>query len=199
MNSLDHALATWSAGGWLLLSLALVSVLIFAFIFRTTFSIGFLMKSVETFRAGLENCGGNGPRVEIFLKKQTDELGRRYAQTLTMKGSISQGLEEIENVLLSVQSRDRIILSALTASAPLLGLLGTVIGMIATFQATATMDGDTGQQIADGISSALITTQFGLVIALPGVFGSAYLFKRIRELETRLTQCRFLILEALGL
>ena len=157
------------------------------------------MKSVETFRAGLENCGGNGPRVEIFLKKQTDELGRRYAQTLTMKGSISQGLEEIENVLLSVQSRDRIILSALTASAPLLGLLGTVIGMIATFQATATMDGDTGQQIADGISSALITTQFGLVIALPGVFGSAYLFKRIRELETRLTQCRFLILEALGL
>lgn len=199
MSSLDHALATWSAGGWLLLALALVSVFIFAFIFRTTFSIGFLMKSVETFRSGLESCGGNGARVDAFLKNQTDELGRRYAQTLTRKGHISQALEDIENVLLSVQSRDRIILSALTAAAPLLGLLGTVIGMIATFRATATMAGDTGQQIADGISRALITTQFGLVIALPGVFGSAYLFKRIRELETRLTQCRFLILEALGL
>jgi biopolymer transport protein ExbB len=57
-------------------------------------------------------------------------------------------------------------------TAPLLGLLGTVTGMLATFSALALGAGSdkTMELIAGGISEALITTETGLVIALPGLF-----------------------------
>jgi biopolymer transport protein ExbB len=106
-------------------------------------------------------------------------------------------LEGIESLWVEAQRKDELLLSAFTASAPLLGLLGTVMGMMNTFDAVASVSGDTGSQVANGISSALITTQFGLVIALPGVFGIAHVQKKIRRLESRFAQCRFLLLEAL--
>ena len=60
--------------------------------------------------------------------------------------------------------------------APLLGLLGTVIGMIETFKSLAMAELFTnGGGIAGGISQALLTTQFGLIVAIPGVFLSKYL------------------------
>ena len=66
------------------------------------------------------------------------------------------------------------------STAPLLGLLGTVTGMLATFYALA--EGSGGQQtmdmIAAGISEALITTETGLIIALPGLF---FQFRLSRE------------------
>lgn len=199
MSFFEQALSTWSAGGWLLGFLAVNSFLIFAFIFRTAFPLGALIRRAEALGGGLEGCRGEAAALRVFLHSHADGLGTAYAAALNREEDLSPALEEIEAGLLTEQSRDLMLLGALTGAAPLLGLLGTVSGMIATFQATAALAGDTGQQIADGISRALITTQFGLVIALPGVFGHAYLTRRIRELETRLTQCRFLILEALGL
>ncbi len=75
------------------------------------------------------------------------------------------------------------VLAALTAVAPLLGLLGTVIGMVETFTAVARISGDTVDHVADGIRKALITTQFGLVVAIPGVFGLARLRRLINQIE----------------
>ena len=72
---------------------------------------------------------------------------------------------------------------ALTTVAPLLGLLGTVFGMVDTFTALAVGRGagDTAQAVAGGISQALITTQVGLVVALPGLFGAARLRRLARQ------------------
>jgi len=61
--------------------------------------------------------------------------------------------------------RDIIILTALTTVAPLLGLMGTVSGMMQTFNAVAATGSDTSLSVASGVSRALITTQVGLVIA----------------------------------
>ena len=60
--------------------------------------------------------------------------------------------------------------------APLLGLLGTVAGMVETFSSLSggNLFSTTGG-IAGGISQALITTQFGLIVAIPGIFISRYL------------------------
>lgn len=193
---MQQVFTTWAAGGGLLWPLGLVSLLIFTFIFRTEFSVVPLLKSTDRLWVGMEACGGNTQRMKAFLQTQSDGLGQAYAKVLAGQGDVMQAWEEMELRILSAQSRDLLLLAAFTAAAPLLGLLGTVMGMIETFQATASMDGDTGKQIADGISSALITTQFGLVIALPGVFGAAHIRKRLRDLETRLTQCRFLLMEA---
>ena len=52
-------------------------------------------------------------------------------------------------------------------SAPLLGLLGTVIGMIETFQAITLFGTGDPKQMAGGISQALITTMLGLIVAAP--------------------------------
>jgi biopolymer transport protein ExbB len=59
------------------------------------------------------------------------------------------------------------IIKVISVVAPLLGLLGTVVGMILTFQAITLFGAGDPQIMADGISSALITTVLGLVVAIP--------------------------------
>jgi len=66
-------------------------------------------------------------------------------------------------------------LRTLVAVAPLLGLLGTVLGMIETFQALVHGSIEMTARLADGIHVALYTTQAGLMAALPGVFALAHL------------------------
>ena len=90
--------------------------------------------------------------------------------------------------------RDLLVLAALTGVAPLLGLLGTVSGMIFTFDAVAATAGDTASRVAEGVSTALITTQFGLIIALPGIFGMARLQRLIQAVEVKFAECRSLML-----
>jgi biopolymer transport protein ExbB len=67
------------------------------------------------------------------------------------------------------------------SAAPLLGLFGTVTGMLATFDALASGTG--GEQtmgaIAKGIAEALITTEAGLAVALPGVFFHYFMAQRL--------------------
>jgi biopolymer transport protein ExbB len=79
------------------------------------------------------------------------------------------------------EARQRLVLlRTLVAAAPLSGLLGTVMGMLATFSGIATGGrGDTMDKVAGGISEALITTQTGLMVALPGVFFSLIIKRRI--------------------
>jgi biopolymer transport protein ExbB/TolQ len=86
--------------------------------------------------------------------------------------------------------RDLGILAALTAAAPLLGLLGTVLGMVNTFDAVSAPGIEPGRQIAAGIRQALITTQFGLLIAIPGVFGHARLQRLAQSVDVALATAR---------
>ena len=68
-------------------------------------------------------------------------------------------------------------LGTYAAVAPLLGLLGTLLGMVATFDALAT-DGQS-ESMTEAIRRALITTQAGLVVALPILVGRGYLTGRL--------------------
>lgn len=81
-------------------------------------------------------------------------------------------------------------------TAPLLGLFGTVTGMLGTFAALASGSGgeQTMGDIAKGISEALITTEAGLVVALPGLFLHYYLSRKLRGFQNHIddaeTLCR---------
>ncbi len=75
-------------------------------------------------------------------------------------------------------------ISIIVVLAPLLGLLGTVTGMIATFQSLNSSAGDGG--IAGGISEALITTQLGLGVAIPGLLAARVLERREQRLRGEL-------------
>lgn len=75
-------------------------------------------------------------------------------------------------------------IAVLAASCPLIGLLGTVTGMMKTFDVISGFG--TGKALAGGISEALITTQTGLVAAIPGLYMSVFLKKRASGLENTL-------------
>ena len=78
--------------------------------------------------------------------------------------------------------------------APLMGLLGTVVGMILTFQAITIFGAGDPKTMAGGISSALITTVLGLVAAIPLLFFHTLLSSKAKELITILDkQCLGLI------
>ncbi len=67
-------------------------------------------------------------------------------------------------------------LSLIANVAPMMGLLGTVAGMIASFKVIATTQGQAEPaELADGISQALLTTMFGLIVAIPTTGAFAYL------------------------
>lgn len=74
----------------------------------------------------------------------------------------------------------------LASVAPLLGLLGTVEGMITTFQAISQFGTGNAKAMASGISEALITTQTGLVVAVPGLILGNFLNRRAGNLKRRM-------------
>ena len=80
------------------------------------------------------------------------------------------------------------LLKLLSAVAPLLGLLGTVTGMIVTFQAITQGGGGDSRLMADGISQALVTTVLGLVVAIPLLFLHSLLASRSKALVQLLEQ-----------
>lgn len=74
----------------------------------------------------------------------------------------------------------------LSSVAPLLGLLGTVSGMVTTFSVIAEFGTGNARALASGISEALITTQTGLVVAVPGLFLASFLLRRSNALLERM-------------
>jgi len=78
------------------------------------------------------------------------------------------------------------LLGALAGVAPLLGLLGTVSGMIATFDTIATVGTGNPRLLSGGISEALITTQLGLMIAIPLLLAHAGLERWVQRREAML-------------
>ena len=74
------------------------------------------------------------------------------------------------------------MLKIVSVVAPLLGLLGTVTGMIVTFQAITLYGAGDPKLMAGGISTALVTTVLGLVVAIPTVFLHTLVASRARRL-----------------
>ena len=87
-------------------------------------------------------------------------------------------LEDTGRLQLMGLQRGLPALATIVAGAPLLGLLGTVIGMIKIFSVVATAGSGITEQLSSGISQALITTATGLVIAIPALFTHSYLESR---------------------
>ena len=126
---------------------------------------------------------------ENFAKDITDKLdssGTLEAQTLCEEGNgpianlllvglenINKGVDGVEksidgsaNVEMSALEKNMTWIALCIATAPMLGFLGTVWGMVSAFDAIAAADNISAKIVAVGISQALLTTAFGLVVAV---------------------------------
>ncbi|MDY0247293.1 MAG: MotA/TolQ/ExbB proton channel family protein [Methanosarcina mazei] len=91
-------------------------------------------------------------------------------------------------------NQGRVLIKTIVITAPLIGLLGTVTGMIETFDslASAELFSQSGG-IAGGISQALFTTQLGLVVAVPGLILGRILDKKASTMELELEQIKDIV------
>ena len=94
-------------------------------------------------------------------------------------------MDEVVIEIVSSLDKHLKLIEVLASIAPLLGLLGTVIGMIKTFDVISYFGTGNAKAMAAGISEALITTQTGLMIAIPGLYMSNFLNRRAEELKRR--------------
>jgi biopolymer transport protein ExbB len=121
----------------------------------------------------------------------------RYAlhgPRLTIK-TVQRRFDEIRLNVLAAVDRRLFVVNTLVAAAPLAGLLGTVMGMLAMFGGLSEGKGASGmQKVADGMQEALITTQTGLTIALPGLFIALIVKNKRNGISAALTRVESLIL-----
>ena len=112
---------------------------------------------------------------------------------------LKQILEDTGRLQLMGLQRGLPALATIVAGAPLLGLLGTVIGMIKIFAVVATAGSSITEQLSSGISQALITTATGLVIAIPALFTHSYLEARavgiLSDIESQILDFLHLVRE----
>ena len=118
-------------------------------------------------------------KVAAQVKHPVSEVMRRLVETA---GSTADVVEEtLYEQLMGVQQKAGSLLPVIAvtaATAPLLGLLGTVSGMIRTFNLITLFGSGDPKPLAGGISEALVTTLFGLVVAIPALILHAFLSRR---------------------
>lgn len=188
--SIQQILDLWMSGGWVMIPLLALSLVIYGI----SCQLLFYFKK----RTYLKLSDSEWAHWIKDPSKGQGELGEiiRYTQEIPdNEDAIRDRFTEI--ILSKVPALDRKLnlLNTLVASAPLMGLLGTVLGMLTTFSGIAGGGGKTIDLISGGISEALITTEMGLLIAIPGYF-FAYLLKRKRdELEAFLVHVETVTLQ----
>ncbi|MFH1761674.1 MAG: MotA/TolQ/ExbB proton channel family protein [bacterium] len=122
---------------------------------------------------------------DLFLEKYSKERGMYPAMLRCIRENMTLGPDALKNHLREVWlasipklEKGFSTIQVLANITPLLGLLGTVLGMIHTFKVIAVYGSGNPVLLADGISEALITTQAGLVVAFPVLLLYNYIYSK---------------------
>ena len=177
----------FTEGGLLMYPLAVLSIISLAVIVERALRLRKsklldvpLVESVQTsiekgnFQKAQTICEGNQSLVAKVL-------GAAVKEKITTKADMETALAESGQRELQVLGNNLAILSTIARVAPLIGLLGTVIGMIGAFEVLSEA-GVGKEEMAKQIRIALITTATGLIIAIPTVIGDAFFRGRIRKI-----------------
>ncbi len=146
---------------------------------------------------------GRSRQAHALVQEDPTPLGRILAQAMEVR---DQDRETLETVLVhatdeEVRGLSRYLQALATIGniTPLLGLLGTVLGMIKAFMVIQQMGGKVNAAVlAGGIWEAMLTTALGLAVALPTMVGHSYLTGRVDRYEALLQGGTVSFLKALG-
>ncbi|MGA3082548.1 MAG: MotA/TolQ/ExbB proton channel family protein [Terracidiphilus sp.] len=100
--------------------------------------------------------------------------------------SSGRALERAEAIVHAKLKKNLAVLATIGATAPFVGLLGTVIGILHAFQQIATQKTSGIGAVAGGISEALVTTAFGLMVAIPAVMAFNYFTGRVESFDVEM-------------
>lgn len=183
-----------AAGGWLMLPILICSILVLAITVERLIALradrilppGLLADVWSLYQGGQLS---NDRLAEI---RQASALGSLIVSGLSnahhgrdiMKQAISDSASD------AIHQMERFLntLGTIAAIAPLLGLLGTVIGMIKVFSQIMLVGAGNASVLAGGISEALITTAAGLSVAIPALVAHRFLLRRISTLILAMEQ-----------
>ncbi len=174
------------SGGVVMVPILIVSFVMWVLIFnRVIFMQRLYVKNISRKAAG--------ELVKHNLWPETKYKGANslLVNEFLMHRSFDRDLDDFildETVLRLTGSMDKYLsaITMLSAVAPLLGLLGTVIGMMDTFEVITLFGTGNARAMAGGISVALITTQTGLMVSIPGLYMSGWLKRRAQNLKNRI-------------
>lgn len=182
-----------------MLPILLAGVVGFYYLYSSWFRIGsdFFRKdvgrSVEIMRRELTNGNGSDESIRksiSLLEKRRGLLSRELRRALNVALERRSELWDYAQVRMikTVQYMEQgsHIVAVMAAAAPLLGLLGTVTGMVSTFDVITLYGNQNPVLMADGISEALISTQSGLLVAFPLTLLKQRLDERIELLKQQL-------------
>ena len=134
--------------------------------------------------------------------KSGSPLGQILAAGITShrrgRDLMKESIEEVANHVVHELERYLNTLGTVAAITPLLGLLGTVIGMIKVFTAIQLEGTGNTAVLAGGISEALITTAAGLTVAIPSLFFHRYFQRKVDELVIYMEQEALKLVEVLN-
>ncbi len=191
------------AGGWLMLPIILCSVVAAAIIAERMWSL----QRKRVLPADLAE--------KVWFWAKNNKLDDNHLRALQGSSPLGQVLaaglinrdEDRELIKESIQDTGRHVvhdlerylnsLGTIAAITPLLGLLGTVIGMVKVFAAITSHGVGNPAVLAGGISEALITTAAGLSVAIPALIGYRYLRGRVDSLVVNMEKEAMKLLEAI--
>lgn len=146
-------------------------------------------------------AAGNPERALLTARAIPGPVGRMLEAAVAHWREPKEYIEEVlyEKMLALRPRLERGLpfLALSAAAAPLLGLLGTVTGMINTFNVITVFGTGDPKTLAGGISEALITTEFGLIVAIPSLLLHALLSRRLKGLLSQLEQISVAFLNGL--
>jgi biopolymer transport protein ExbB/TolQ len=121
--------------------------------------------------------------VTAGLQEFRASQGQPTEETIASAG---RALERAEAIVHAKLKRGLAVLATIGATAPFVGLFGTVIGILHAFDAIATQKTPGIGAVASGISEALVTTAFGLLVAVPAVMGFNYFTGRVESFDVEM-------------
>lgn len=183
-------------GGWIMIPLALLALICIYIFFERLIVIRTASKYDETFMRRIRDYIHEGEieSAENLCRANPTPFGRLIAKGISRIGrptnDVLAAIENTGNIEVADLSKGLPWLATTAAGAPMLGFLGTVIGMVKAFYSIAS-NGNAAQigTFAGGIYTALVTTVAGLVVGIAAMFAYNFLVARINKIM-RLMEAR---------
>lgn len=180
------------AGGWLMAPLILCSIIVVAIVAERFWTLQTRRVAPEHLAAQVWNWFKSGELDEEHLQalRAGSPLGRILVAGLINRDQdrevMNEAIEDTGRHVVHELDRYLITLGTIATISPLLGLLGTVVGIMRVFAAISSNGLGNPAALAGGISEALITTVAGLSVAIPAYIAHRYLRGKVEDLVVRM-------------